>query len=102
MYPVYIDSYWDSIKGDNLPDEVDWTTLGFSLNSSVSTSGKALQGLVSAIRVGAIGTKTVTAVEQKDHKQIIEEMLDLQQDFLEGLSTFKKIRNYHYLLLPSL
>jgi lysozyme family protein len=89
VYPVYKELYWDRIKGDELPSGVDWTTFDFCVNSGVSRAAKALQGIVSATKDGAIGPKTVAAVEQKDSKQIIDEMHDLRQDFLEGLSTFK-------------
>ena len=89
VYPVYKELYWDRIKGDDLPDGVDWTTFDFCVNSGVSRAAKALQGIVSATKDGAIGPKTIAAVEQKNSKDIIEEMHDLRQDFLEGLSTFK-------------
>ena len=89
VYPVYKELYCDRIKGDELPSGVYWTTFDFCVNSGVSRAAKALQGIVSATKDGAIGPKTVAAVEQKDSKQIIDEMHDLRPDFLEGLSTFK-------------
>ena len=89
VYPVYKELYWDRIKGDDLPDRVDWTKFDFCVNSGVSWAAKALQGIVSATKDGAIGDRTLAAVEQKDSKQIIDEMHDLRQDFLEELSTFK-------------
>ena len=51
----------------------------------MAEAAKALQRIMSTTRDGAVGLKTVAAVEQKDSKQIVEEMRDLRQDFLEVL-----------------
>jgi lysozyme family protein len=88
VYPVYKELYWDKIKGDDLPAGVDWTTFDYCVNSGVSRAAKALQGIVSATRDGAIGKLTLAAVEKKDAKEIIDQMHSTRQNFLEGLSTF--------------
>jgi lysozyme family protein len=88
VYPVYKELYADKIKFDLLPSGVDWVVMDFCVNSGVSRAAKALQGIVSVTRDGAIGKLTLAAVEKKDKKEIVEAMHNTRQNFLEGLSTF--------------
>jgi lysozyme family protein len=88
VYPVYKELYWDRIKGDDLPDGVDWTTFDFCVNSGVSRAAKTLQRIVDATADGFVGGQTIAAVEKKDAKEIVEAMYKTRQYFLEGLSTF--------------
>ena len=88
VYPIYKELYWDKIKADELPSGVDWTVFDYCVNSGPSRAVKGLQASVGAQADGAIGPKTMAAVEETDTKKIIEGMYTARQYFLEGLSTF--------------
>ena len=88
VYPIYKELYWNKIKADELPSGVDWTVFDYCVNSGPSRAVKALQASVGAQADGAIGPKTMQAVEDTDTQKIIEGMYTARQYFLEGLSTF--------------
>ena len=56
--------------------------------NSGNRSAKLLQGLVGAKRDGAIGPKTLEAVNEHDPEELIEGMYRKRQEFYESLRTF--------------
>lgn len=86
--PIYKSNYWDRIKGDALPSGVDWSVFDWAVNSGNSRAAKALQTIVGAQADGAIGSKTLAAVEAMKPKDIINEMYKVRQKYYESLPTF--------------
>lgn len=60
---IYKQNYWDKIRGDDLPDGVDFATFDYAVNSGVSRAAKALQAVVGVPQDGIIGPKTIAAVK---------------------------------------
>jgi lysozyme family protein len=60
--PMYKVKYWDKIKGDDLPDGVDYIVFDAAVNSGPGRAAKWLQAAVGASVDGAIGAGTLKAV----------------------------------------
>ena len=87
---LYKAKYWDKVRGDDLPDGLDYCVFDFAVNSGVGRAARALQGLVGAAVDGMIGRSTLAAVHAMDPVTLINELCDHRQRFLEGLSTFHR------------
>jgi lysozyme family protein len=60
--PMYRVKYWDKIKGDDLPDGVDYAVFDAAVNSGPGRAAKWLQACVGVEPDGGIGPKTLAAV----------------------------------------
>ena len=60
--PMYKAKYWDKIKGDDLPDGVDYAVFDAAVNSGPGRAAKWLQACVGVEQDGGIGPKTLQAV----------------------------------------
>ena len=86
--PVYKKLYWDRCWADELPSGVDWAVFDWAVNSGPSRAAKALQRAVNSKPDGAIGPKTLEAVEAADPRDIIEQLAEERELFYRALSTF--------------
>jgi len=85
---IYKQGYWDKVKGDNLPSGVDFAIFDWAVNSGPGRAAKALQKAVGATADGAIGPKTLAAVEAADAAEIIKAVADDREAFYKSLRTF--------------
>lgn len=90
---VYRKQYWDAIKGDDLPDGVDYAVFDFAVNSGQSRAAKYLQTIVGVPADGKIGPQTLAAVKATDSTAIINMLCDRRLDFLQGLKTWPRYKN---------
>ena len=81
------------MRFDNLPSGIDWAVLDWAVNSGTVRAAKALQKLIGAKQVGAIGPKTLQAVMDYDPAELIDKLHDTHQKFYENLSHFKIFGN---------
>lgn len=58
---IYRQEYWDRIRGDDLPDGVDFAVFDFAVNSGVTRAARTLQGVVGVTQDGLIGPATIQA-----------------------------------------
>ena len=86
--PMYKAKYWDKIRGDDLPDGVDYVVFDASINSGPGRAAKWLQTAVGAVPDGAIGAGTLAKVAAMDAKAIIEKYQDTRLAFLKSLPTW--------------
>ena len=86
--PLYKAKYWDKIKGDELPDGVDYVVFDCAINSGPGRAIKFLQGCVGADMDGAIGPKTLAAVKAADAKALVEDYAKRRLSFLQDLPTW--------------
>ena len=86
--PLYKAKYWDKIKGDELPDGVDYVVFDCAINSGPGRAIKFLQGCVGADMDGAIGPKTLAAVRAADAKALVEDYAKRRLSFLQDLPTW--------------
>ena len=85
---IYKQGYWDKVKGDDLPSGVDFAIFDWAVNSGPGRAAKALQKAVGATQDGAIGPKTLEAVEAADAAETVKAVADEREAFYRGLRTF--------------
>ena len=86
--PLYKKKYWDAVKGDELPDGVDYIMFDTAINSGPGRAVKFLQGCVGADMDGALGPKTLAAAKAADPKQLVEDYAKRRLSFLQDLPTW--------------
>lgn len=83
--PMYRAKYWDKIKGDDLPDGVDYCVFDAAVNSGTGRAAKWLQACVGVEPDGGIGPKTLAAVAAFDPKVLVEDYAKRRLSFLMDL-----------------
>lgn len=86
--PLYKRKYWDKIKGDELPDGIDYVVFDAAINSGPGRAVKWLQGCVGADMDGALGPKTLALVVAADQKELVEDYAKRRLSFLTDLPTW--------------
>jgi len=91
--PIYKKSYWDRVKGDELPAGLDLCVFDFGVNAGTGRAAKYLQNLVGATADGAIGPATLRSVNAYVQIEGLESAIDTyqknRQEYYEKLSTFE-------------
>lgn len=86
--PLYKRKYWDKIKGDELPNGIDYAMFDAAINSGPGRAVKWLQGCVGADMDGALGPKTLALVVAADQKELVEDYAKRRLSFLTDLPTW--------------
>lgn len=94
LHDIYDRQYWDAVKGDLLPDGVDYVVCDGGVNSG---PGRSIMWLQQALRPhytgnidGVLGMGTLTALKAvNNHDALIDRICDARMNFLRHLSTFK-------------
>ena len=85
---IYRVQYWDAIRGDELPQGVDYSTFDAAVNSGVSQAAKWLQRALGVTADGAIGEATLDAARNANAPAVINKACDLRLSMLRGLKTW--------------
>lgn len=86
--PIYKRNYWDRVKGDDLPDGVDFAVFDLAVNGGTGRGAKMLQKVVGVTQDGGIGPQTLGAVGRMDPVDIIEQYATEREAFYRRLKTF--------------
>jgi lysozyme family protein len=89
--PLYQRKYWNATKCSDLPAGLDLCVFDTAVNSGPGRAIKLLQTYLGVTADGAIGDKTLAAVNQfkgESLKELINGYCDARQAFLAGLPTF--------------
>lgn len=86
--PMYKSKYWDKIKGDDLPEGVDYTVFDAAVNSGPGRAAKWLQACVGVEPDGGIGPKTLAAVASMDSAVLVDDYARRRLSFLMDLQTW--------------
>ncbi|MER8615953.1 glycoside hydrolase family 108 protein [Mesorhizobium sp. M1409] len=93
VYDIYDRQYWDAVKGDQLPEGVDYVVLDGAVNSGVRQSvmwlqralGPAYKGRID----GVMGFSTLEAVKAvNNHDALVDRICDIRMNFLRHLNTW--------------
>ena len=88
VMPLYKVKYWDTIKGDDLPEGVDYAVFDFAINSGPSRAAKALQSVLSITVDGQIGPATLRALETANPREVATAVCEARLAFLQSLPTY--------------
>ena len=89
VMPLYKAKYWDTIKGDDLPEGVDYAVFDFAINSGPSRPAKTLQSVLGVTPVdGQIGPATLAACETANPRDVATAVCESRLAFLQSLSTY--------------
>ena len=91
--PIYKKSYWDRVKGDDLPAGLDLCVFDFGVNAGTGRAAKYLQTMIGTVADGGIGPNTLAKldayVEENGLEKGIRNYQDARQEYYESLSTFE-------------
>ncbi len=87
--PIYKKNYWDKLKGDDLPNGLDFAAFDWGVNSGNGRPAKVIQKYIGATQDGAIGPKSLTLIAENDPSKIIQYLYEQRQKFYESLKHFK-------------
>jgi len=85
---IYKTRYWDAVRGDDLPSGVDYVVFDMAVNSGPGRAARMLQSAAGATPDGAIGPRTLAAVQAQNPETLIAAFQRSRQNFLEALPTF--------------
>ena len=90
--PIYKKSYWDKMKGDDLPSGLDLCVFDFGVNAGPGRAAKFLQKMIGTTVDGGIGPMTLAKVNEYVDSNGLEESIkqyqSARQEYYENLSTF--------------
>lgn len=86
--PLYRKKYWDAIKGDDLPEGVDYAMFDFAVNSGPVRAIRMVQEIVGVTADGVIGPKTLAAIDRQDPRDLAAKICDKRMEFLRGLKNW--------------
>jgi lysozyme family protein len=88
VMPLYRKKYWDAVRGDELPEGVDYAVFDLAINSGPSRAIKILQSAANVPVDGVIGPATLAAVRSIEPVALSEKICDNRNAFLQNLSTY--------------
>lgn len=87
--PMYKKKYWDAVKGDELPDGLDYLMFDFAINAGPGRAIKTMQKAIGTTPDGAIGPKTMQSLKEMNPAQLIEKFSTEKESFYRSLPTFQ-------------
>jgi lysozyme family protein len=86
--PLYQSKYWDRIKGDELPNGIDYCVFDASINSGVGRASKWLQECAGVQPDGVIGPMTLRVAQAIVPADLVNMYCDKRLRFLKELKTW--------------
>jgi lysozyme family protein len=86
--PLYLERYWNAIKGDDLPAGLDYSVFDCAVNSGPTQATRFLQREVGTAVDGIIGPLTLKAVKEQDARDLIKRYNAARLRFLQQLPTW--------------
>lgn len=88
LLDIYRSSYWNLVRGDELPAGVDLAVFDLAVNSGPGTAVKKLQRVLGLREDGQMGPATIAELRRRDPVQVIHALMDARRAFLRSLGTF--------------
>ena len=86
--PIYRALYWDEIRGEDLPDGLDYAVFDYAVNSGPGRAVMALQRILGVADDGEVGPITLAAIAKRKPADLINALCDERFAFLQRRSTF--------------
>lgn len=85
---IYKAQYWDAVRGDELPEGLDYAVFDYGVNSGPSRAIKELQRVLGVTADGVIGVQTLDAISRNSAVKLIEGITARRLAFVRGLKTY--------------
>lgn len=85
---IYKDQYWDALRCDELKSGVDLLAFDMAVNKGVRRAVRLMQRGAGAVEDGALGPKSMAAINAADPADLIAKVSEERRDFYKGLKTF--------------
>jgi lysozyme family protein len=85
LHQIYKAWYWDKVKGDELPRGVDLCLFDYAVNSGPKRAVVATQDTLRVNPDGALGPKTLWAIQKADAATLVGEVCQRRLAFLQSL-----------------
>ena len=85
---IYRQQYWGAIRGDELPQGLDYAVFDFAVNSGVTRAIRNLQLCLGVVADGHFGNVTLSAVNRAKPSDLIIALCGRRMEFLRSLATF--------------
>ena len=82
---IYRHEYWDKVRGDDLPEGVDYAVFDFAVNSGPRRAARFLQRVVCVEDDGAVGPLTLTAVAGRRPEDVVADLCAARLAWLKRL-----------------
>jgi lysozyme family protein len=86
--PMYRKKYWDAVRGDEMPDGLDYLMFDFAVNAGPGRAIRIMQKAVGANPDGAIGPKTMQALKEANQTELVAKFSAEKEAFYRSLPTF--------------
>lgn len=87
---IYRNQYWHAVRGNELPDGVDYAVFDYAVNSGPARAIRDLQRVIGETQDGVIGQRTLARVNgANDREGLIHDYLDRRLAFLRSLKTWR-------------
>lgn len=85
---IYRRSYWDPVRGDDLPHGIDLVVFDGGINSGPRRGAQWMQRALGVPDDGKVGNQTITAAKAADPVAAIQKACAIRMGFLRGLRTW--------------
>lgn len=90
---IYKSKYWATVRADELPGGIDYSTADYGVNSGIGRSKKVLQRVIGVPDTGKLDDNTMIVLKKKDTKAVINAMNDERMQFLRQLKIWPTYKN---------
>jgi len=91
---IYKSKYWATVRADELPGGVDYSTADYGVNSGIGRAKKVLQRVIGVEPAnGRLDDNTMAVLKRKDPKAVINAMNDERINFLQHLAIWPTYKN---------
>lgn len=85
---IYKSRYWDAVRADELKPGVDLLAFDMAVNKGVGRAAKLMQRGAGVTEDGALGPKSMAAINALDAHDFIAKVSEARRDFYKSLKTF--------------
>lgn len=82
---IYRLQYWNAIRGDDLPNGLDYAMFDYAVNSGPAKAAKDLQRVLGVRVDGQIGAITLATAQEFDRSKAVDTLCDVRLKFLNSL-----------------
>ena len=85
---IYKSRYWDAVRADELKPGVDLLAFDMAVNKGAGRAAKLMQRAAGVPEDGALGPKSMAAINALDAADFIAKVSEARRDFYKSLKTF--------------